>query len=88
MDKQLSKEEILKSIHKEKVINWEKVFKQNPTIIQSAYEAMDKWGAIKWKEAQADASSFNAKRIEEQRKKGIPNLEIVVPFGTYTPYKK
>ena len=37
----MNKEEILKSSHAEKVINWDKVFVQNPTIIQSAYEAMD-----------------------------------------------
>jgi hypothetical protein len=36
-----SNEEILKSIHAEKVINWNQIFRQNPTIIESAYEAMD-----------------------------------------------
>jgi len=41
MSIQLSKEEILKTNHAAKVINWEKVFAQNPSIIQSAYEAMD-----------------------------------------------
>lgn len=37
----MNKEEILKSIHKSKVLNWDKVFCQNPLIIESAYEAMD-----------------------------------------------
>lgn len=36
-----SNEEILKRIHAEKVINWNQIFRQNPTIIESAYEAMD-----------------------------------------------
>lgn len=36
-----SNEEILKRIHAEKVINWNQVFRQNPNIIESAYEAMD-----------------------------------------------
>ena len=48
-----SNEEILKSIHAEKVINWNKIFRQNPSIIESAYEAMDaarKDEAMAWEE--------------------------------------
>lgn len=37
----MSKEIILQDCHKAKVLNWDKVFVQNPTIIESAYEAMD-----------------------------------------------
>jgi len=37
----MSKETILQDCHKAKVLNWDKVFRQNPTIIESAYEAMD-----------------------------------------------
>lgn len=36
-----SKEEILKAIHAKRVVNFEKVFIQNPSIIESAYDAME-----------------------------------------------
>jgi hypothetical protein len=38
-----SKEEILKEKYSAKVMNWEKVFKQNPSIIEAAYEAMEEY---------------------------------------------
>lgn len=41
-----SREAILKTNHAEKVMNWEKVFVQNPLIIESAYEAMSEYAEL------------------------------------------
>jgi hypothetical protein len=49
------------------------------------HKLLDNFGAETWKRAQKDASDFNAKRIDEQRKLRQP---VSVPFATYTPYKK
>ncbi len=38
-----TKEAILKSTHSSNVMNWQKVFEQNPLIIESAYESMDSY---------------------------------------------
>jgi hypothetical protein len=38
-----TKEEILKGIHAKRIVNFLKVFEQNPSIIESAYEAMDEY---------------------------------------------
>ena len=52
------KEGILKRIHSEVVQNWDKVFRQNPLIIESAYKAMDEYSEISiieyenWKKSQ------------------------------------
>lgn len=40
MSNPLTKEEILETEHKNRVLNWDKVFRQNPTVIESAYAAM------------------------------------------------
>lgn len=37
------KEEILKRIHSGRIMNYEDVFRQNPSIIQSAYEMADEY---------------------------------------------
>ncbi len=43
-------------------------------------EIMDKWGKIKWDEAQHDAMEF---RVNQNSK--CPSK---IPVGTFTPYKK
>lgn len=52
------KEEILKANHAKRIMNWENVFAQNPSIIESAYESMEQYADEKLGEFISNQKSF------------------------------
>ncbi len=42
----MTKETMLRKIHSKRIVNYEKVFLQNPSIIESAYELADQYSQL------------------------------------------